>query len=150
MLHLKEQTGSSERRFPLSTRNGNKTRITVDSRSSALAFQLGIHYQRCTNRHLSVAVIQRFQLRCSLSVVIHRKGAFPITKHLTAIGNSLGLIIEKPILDLLNITRETPLEVTTDGVGLYIRPVGENHPPRPSDRTVPSQTPNDPRSDPSE
>jgi antitoxin MazE len=44
-------------------------------------------------------------------------------KTLTAIGNSLGLIIEKPILDLLKIDRNTPLEVTTDGKGLYIRPV---------------------------
>lgn len=43
-------------------------------------------------------------------------------KKLTAIGNSLGLIIEKPILELLNIDRETPLEVRTDGEGLIIRP----------------------------
>lgn len=44
-------------------------------------------------------------------------------KKLTVIGNSLGLVIEKPILDLLNIDRETELEVRTDGVGLTIRPV---------------------------
>ncbi|HJX64838.1 MAG TPA: AbrB/MazE/SpoVT family DNA-binding domain-containing protein [Polyangia bacterium] len=43
-------------------------------------------------------------------------------KHLTAIGNSLGLIIERPILDLLNIDKETPLEVRTDGEALIIRP----------------------------
>ena len=43
-------------------------------------------------------------------------------KKLTAIGNSLGLIIEKPILELLNIDKETPLEVRTDGEGLIIRP----------------------------
>jgi antitoxin MazE len=44
-------------------------------------------------------------------------------KNLTQIGNSLGFVIERPILDLLKIDRNTPLEVTTDGKGLYIRPV---------------------------
>ena len=47
-------------------------------------------------------------------------------KRLTAIGNSLGLIIEKPILDLLNIDRDTDLEITTDGQGLVIRPIQFN------------------------
>lgn len=44
-------------------------------------------------------------------------------KNLSQIGNSLGLVIERPILELLKIDRNTPLEVTTDGKGLYIRPV---------------------------
>ncbi len=44
-------------------------------------------------------------------------------KNLSVIGNSLGLVIEKPILELLNITRETELEVTTDGSRLIIEPV---------------------------
>jgi len=44
-------------------------------------------------------------------------------KKLTTIGNSLGLIIERPILELLRIDRETPLEVRTDGEALVIRPV---------------------------
>ncbi len=48
-------------------------------------------------------------------------------KKLTPIGNSLGLVIEKPILDLLNIDRNTELEVRTDGVGLTIRPVVGTH-----------------------
>lgn len=43
-------------------------------------------------------------------------------KKLTAVGNSLGLIIERPILDLLDIDRDTPLEVRTDGESLIIRP----------------------------
>jgi antitoxin MazE len=46
-----------------------------------------------------------------------------VIKTLSAVGNSLGLIIERPILELLNITKDTPLEITTDGVGLIIRPV---------------------------
>ena len=44
-------------------------------------------------------------------------------KKLKPIGNSLGLIIERPILELLNIDQNTELEITTDGNGLYIRPV---------------------------
>ncbi len=43
-------------------------------------------------------------------------------KRLTAVGNSLGLIIERPILELLDIDKETPLEVRTDGEALIIRP----------------------------
>jgi antitoxin MazE len=46
-------------------------------------------------------------------------------KNLTVIGNSLGLIIEKPILDLLGFSRDTELEITTDGRRLVIEPVGQ-------------------------
>lgn len=44
-------------------------------------------------------------------------------KKLSAIGNSLGLIIERPILELLDITKDTALEIKTDGEALIIRPV---------------------------
>jgi antitoxin component of MazEF toxin-antitoxin module len=47
-------------------------------------------------------------------------------KRLTAIGNSLGLIIDRPILELLDIDKETPLEVRTDGEMLIIRPQRRN------------------------
>ena len=43
-------------------------------------------------------------------------------KKLSAVGNRLGLIIERPILELLDITKDTPLEVKTDGEALIIRP----------------------------
>ncbi len=46
-------------------------------------------------------------------------------KTLSAIGNSLGLIIERPILDLLNIDKDTRLEIRTDGEALIIRPIRE-------------------------
>ena len=46
-------------------------------------------------------------------------------KNLSTIGNSLGLVIEKPILELLNITRDTELEITTDGTRLIVEPVRE-------------------------
>lgn len=51
------------------------------------------------------------------------KGTTAMIKKLSAIGNSLGLIIERPILDLLDINKDTPLEVKTDGEALIIRPV---------------------------
>ena len=44
-------------------------------------------------------------------------------KRLSAVGNSLGIVIEKPILELLNIDRETELEMRTDGERLIIEPV---------------------------
>jgi antitoxin component of MazEF toxin-antitoxin module len=44
-------------------------------------------------------------------------------KRLSAIGNSLGLVIEKPILELLQIDRDTDLDMTTDGERLIITPV---------------------------
>ena len=46
-------------------------------------------------------------------------------KTLTKHGNSRALVIDKAILDLLNITDETPLEITTDGKKLIIEPVKE-------------------------
>lgn len=48
-------------------------------------------------------------------------------KKLTAIGNSLGIIIERPILALLDIDKDTPLEMKTDGEVLVIRPVRLGH-----------------------
>ena len=47
-------------------------------------------------------------------------------KRLTAVGNRLGLIIERPILQLLDIDKETLLEVRTDGEALIIRPQRKN------------------------
>ncbi len=45
-----------------------------------------------------------------------------MTKKLSAIGNSLGLIIERPILELLSIDANTELNITTDGTKLIIEP----------------------------
>jgi antitoxin MazE len=46
-----------------------------------------------------------------------------MVKTLTKHGNSLALVIDKPILELLNISDETPLNVTTDGTSLVVSPV---------------------------
>ena len=47
-------------------------------------------------------------------------------KKLTAIGNSLGIVIEKPILELLNIDRKVTLDMSTDGHRLIIEPLRPN------------------------
>ncbi len=44
-------------------------------------------------------------------------------KKLVSHGNSAALIIDKPILDILNVDMTTPLEITTDGKNLIISPV---------------------------
>ncbi len=46
-----------------------------------------------------------------------------MSKKLSTVGNSLALIIERPILELLDITKQTPLEIKTDGEAIIIRPV---------------------------
>jgi antitoxin MazE len=43
-------------------------------------------------------------------------------KRLTKVGNSLALVIDRPILELLNLDDQTPLEVQTDGHRLTIAP----------------------------
>ncbi|MCC6151304.1 MAG: AbrB/MazE/SpoVT family DNA-binding domain-containing protein [Planctomycetes bacterium] len=45
-----------------------------------------------------------------------------MVKTLVKHGNSYALIIDKPIMDLLKITPETPLEITTDGNALVMSP----------------------------
>jgi len=52
-----------------------------------------------------------------------------MVKTLKQIGNSYGVIIDKPILEILHITPETPLEITTDGRSLQIRPVRQRKRP---------------------
>jgi antitoxin component of MazEF toxin-antitoxin module len=44
-------------------------------------------------------------------------------KNLTKHGNSLALVIEKPILELLGADAETPFDVTTDGQVLILSPI---------------------------
>ena len=43
-------------------------------------------------------------------------------KKLTRHGNSMALVIDKPILELLKIAPDTPLEISTDGRRLIIAP----------------------------
>jgi antitoxin MazE len=45
-----------------------------------------------------------------------------MVKKLTKHGNSLALVIDRPILDLLKIDPETPLDISTDGRQLIVKP----------------------------
>ncbi len=46
-----------------------------------------------------------------------------MVKKLVRHGNSLALVLDKPVLELLKINEDTPLEIeTTDGKSLQIRP----------------------------
>ncbi len=44
-------------------------------------------------------------------------------KKLSKHGNSLALVIDRPILDLLKIDEETELDIATDGYSLVVSPV---------------------------
>ncbi len=57
-----------------------------------------------------------------LTLDTHRAYASSMTKKLVQHGNSAALIIDKPILDLLNMGMDTPLEITTDGRNIVISP----------------------------
>ena len=46
-----------------------------------------------------------------------------MVKSLTKHGNSLALLIDKPILDLLKIDADTRLEVRTNGKDLILSPI---------------------------
>lgn len=46
-----------------------------------------------------------------------------MVKKLTKHGNSLALIVDRAILDLLKIDADTPLEISTDGEVLIVAPV---------------------------
>ncbi len=47
-------------------------------------------------------------------------------KTLTKHGNSYALVIEKPILELLRATPETPFEIMSDGQCLVLTPLRES------------------------
>ena len=44
-------------------------------------------------------------------------------KKLIKHGNSSAIVIDKPIMELLHIDNETPLELSTDGNNIIISPV---------------------------
>ena len=49
-----------------------------------------------------------------------------MTKKLTKHGNSLALVIDKAILELLDIDADTPLKITTNGRELLIIPTRDD------------------------
>ncbi len=44
-------------------------------------------------------------------------------KHLSRHGNSYALVIDRGVMDLLEIGPDTPLSISTDGKCLVVRPV---------------------------
>jgi len=46
-----------------------------------------------------------------------------MVKRLTKHGNSLALVLDRGVLDLLEIDADTPLDISTDGEVLIISPV---------------------------
>ncbi len=44
-------------------------------------------------------------------------------KNLTKHGNSYAMVIDKPILELIRATPETPFEIISDGRSLVLTPV---------------------------
>ena len=48
-----------------------------------------------------------------------------MVKKLTKHGNSLAVLLDKPILEMLNINEKTPLKIRTDGINIIIEPVHE-------------------------
>jgi len=46
-----------------------------------------------------------------------------MVKKLTKHGNSLALVIDKPVLELIQATADTPFEIISDGRSLVLTPV---------------------------
>jgi antitoxin component of MazEF toxin-antitoxin module len=46
-----------------------------------------------------------------------------MVKRLTRTGNSLALVLDKPLLEQLGIDENTPLEISTNGDVLVVTPV---------------------------
>lgn len=46
-----------------------------------------------------------------------------MVKRLTKTGNSLALVLDKPLLEQLGIDERTPLEISTNGDVLVVTPV---------------------------
>jgi hypothetical protein len=49
-----------------------------------------------------------------------------MVKHLVKIGETYGVVIDQAILELLEITPDTPLKISTDGKRLYIERLDMN------------------------
>lgn len=48
-----------------------------------------------------------------------------MVRHLVPHGDDLALVIDKPMLELLHLDAETPLDISTDGKVLVVSPAGD-------------------------
>jgi antitoxin component of MazEF toxin-antitoxin module len=62
-----------------------------------------------------------------LDVVPQRVYIRAVTKKLIRHGNSAALVLDKALLELLNVEMDTPLQVTTDGHNIIISPQSETN-----------------------
>lgn len=46
-------------------------------------------------------------------------------KRLTRTGNSLAIVLDKPLLEQMGVDENTDLEISTDGHAIVITPVGD-------------------------
>lgn len=51
------------------------------------------------------------------------EGVTPMIKTLLKHGNSLALVIDRPVLELLQIELDTPISISTDGKTLLLSPL---------------------------
>ncbi len=51
----------------------------------------------------------------------------PFFKKLTPIGNSMGLILDRPVLDMVGIDGDTVVELTTERGAIIVRPAHGAH-----------------------
>lgn len=49
-----------------------------------------------------------------------------MTKTLTKHGNSYAMVIDKPILELIHATPDTPFEIISDGRSLVLTPIRDD------------------------
>jgi antitoxin component of MazEF toxin-antitoxin module len=55
--------------------------------------------------------------------LVERRPTMAMVKTLAKHGNSLALVLDRGVLDLLDIDAATPLQITTDGKTLIVAPV---------------------------
>ncbi len=100
-------------------RIGKDTLVDVSTDGDALIIRPQARHRL---RSRTDAVITTYERRASAA-----PQETPMQKKLSVVGNSLGLIIDKPVLELLRIDKDTPLDVSTDGDALIIRPLRDPH-----------------------
>ena len=66
-----------------------------------------------------------YRIWCYIAVII-----MGIIKKLVRHGNSWALIIDKPLMQVLDWTEDTELEITTDGVSIKVTAVRDKATPK--------------------
>ena len=89
----------------------------LGARGAGRKMAASVLYRRSDTVHLIHPLLNGY-----LTLDTHRIYDLSMIKKLVQHGNSAALIIDKPILDLLNVGMGTPLEITTDGRNIVISP----------------------------